>query len=150
MNPYFLVNNNGKYYLVCNYEKYDNLANYKIECISELTILDEDVKKLNSLPGQENFKLDEYINEHIYMTTGKSVKATLKLESEKEIGDIIDWYGENIDIEKKNGEIFATLKVNELALLYWAMQYGEVVEIVTPEETRQKYKDMLNKIIAKY
>ena len=84
------------------------------------------------------------------MTTGKSVKATLKLESEKEIGDIIDWYGENIDIEKKNGEIFATLKVNELALLYWAMQYGEVVEIVTPEETRQKYKDMLNKIIAKY
>lgn len=49
-----------------------------------------------------------------------------------------------------NGMIFATLKVNELALLYWAMQYGEVVEIVAPEETRQKYKDMLNKIIAKY
>lgn len=150
MNPYFLVNNNGKYYLVCNYEKYDNLANYKIECISDLKILDEDVKKLSSLPGQENFKLDDYINEHIYMTHGNSVKATLKLDSEKVIGDIIDWYGENINIYTKDGKIFADLKVNELALIYWAMQYGEVVEIICPKETREKYKEMLKKISDKY
>lgn len=150
MNPYFLVNNNGKYYLVCNYEKYDDLANYKIECISDLKILDEDVKKLKTLPGQENFKLDDYINEHIYMTHGNSVKATLKLDSEKVIGDIIDWYGENINVYQKDGSTYVELKVNEVALLYWAMQYGEVVEIVCPEETRQKYKDMLNKISSKY
>lgn len=150
INPYFLVNNNGKYYLVCNYEKYDDLSNYKIECISDLKILDEDVKKLKTLPNQENFKLDTYINEHIYMTHGSSVRAVLKLASTKVIGDIIDWYGENISIYEKNNEIFAELKVNEVALLYWAMQYGEVVEIVCPEETREKYVEMLDKIKDKY
>ncbi len=150
MNPYFLVNNNGKYYLVCNYEKYNDLANYKIECISDLKILDEDIKKLNTLPGQENFKIDDYINEHIYMTHGNSVIAKLKLESEKVIGDIIDWYGENINVYQKDGAIYAELKVNEVALIYWALQYGEVIEIVCPEETRQKYKNMLTKISLKY
>ncbi len=150
INPYFLVNNNGKYYLVCNYEKYDDLANYKIECISDLKILDEDVKKLNTLHGQENFKLDDYINEHIYMTHGNSIKAKLKLDNEKVIGDIIDWYGENVDVYQKDGQIYAELKVNEQAFLYWTMQYGEVVEIISPKETRQKYKEMLSKISSKY
>lgn len=150
MNPYFLVNNNGKYYLVCNYDKYDDLANYKIECISDLKILDEDIKPLKSLPNQQNFKLDNYINEHIYMTHGNSVDATLKLDSPKVIGDIIDWYGENIKINKENEEIFVNLKVNELALIYWAMQYGEHVEIVSPQETREKIEAMLEKVLNKY
>ena len=150
MNPYFLVNNNGKYYLVCNYDKYDDLANYKIECISDLKILDEDIKPLKSLPNQQNFKLDNYINEHIYMTHGNSVDATLKLDSPKVIGDIIDWYGENIKIKKENEEIFVNLKVNELALIYWSMQYGEHVEIVSPQETREKIKTMLEKVLNKY
>jgi len=56
MNPYFLVNNNGKYYLVCNYDKYDNIANYKIECMSNIQILNEEVKPLKTLPGQDKFK----------------------------------------------------------------------------------------------
>ena len=30
VNPYFLINNQGKYYLVCNYDYFDKIANYKI------------------------------------------------------------------------------------------------------------------------
>jgi predicted DNA-binding transcriptional regulator YafY len=132
--------------LVC----YDDLSNYKIECISDLQILDEDIKNLKDLPGQENFKLDDYINEHIYMTYGNSVKAKLKLNNEKVIGDIIDLYGENIEVYQEDASILVELKVNEQALLYWAMQYGEIVEIIDPKETRQKYKEMLDKISSKY
>ena len=84
------------------------------------------------------------------MTHGNSVDATLKLDSPKVIGDIIDWYGENIKIKKENEEIFVNLKVNELALIYWAMQYGEHVEIVSPQETREKIKAMLEKVLNKY
>ena len=84
------------------------------------------------------------------MTHGNSVDATLKLDSPKVIGDIIDWYGENIKIKKENEEIFVNLKVNELALIYWSMQYGEHVEIVSPQETREKIKAMLEKVLNKY
>lgn len=150
MNPYFLVNNNGKYYLVCNYDKYDNLANYKIECISNLEILPDDVKPLKSLPNCENFNQDDYINEHIYMMTGASVKAVIKLDSIKAINDIIDWFGDKVDIREKNGELFAELKVNEQALIYWAIQYGKNVEVVEPNYTRDKIRYTLYEISKKY
>ncbi len=150
MNPYFLVNNNGKYYLVCNYDKYDNLANYKIECMSNLKILEEDVKPLKTLPGQENFKQDEYINEHIYMTTGASVWATIRLDNTKTINDIIDWFGDKVEFIERDNTLYAELKVNEQALIYWALQYGDAVEVVSPASTREKIKEKLNDIIKKY
>lgn len=150
MNPYFLVNNNGKYYLVCNYDKYDNLANYKIECMSNIQILKEAVKPLKTLPGQEDFKQDEYINEHIYMTTGESVSAKLKLSNTKTINDIIDWFGDKVEIFKKDEIIYANLKVNEKALVYWALQYGDSVEVIAPITTREKVKQKLKDIALKY
>lgn len=150
MNPYFLVNNNGKYYLVCNYDKYNNLANYKIECMSNLEILQDDVKPLKSLPNMENFNQDDYINEHIYMMTGASVKAVIKLDNAKAINDIIDWFGDKVEIREKSGELFAELKVNEQALIYWAIQYGKNVEVLIPEYTRDKIRETLKEISGKY
>ena len=151
MNPYFLVNNRGKYYLVCNYDKYDNLANYKIENISNIQVLDEEIKPLTSLPNMTDFSLEKYVNEHIYMLHGESIKATLKLDSTKVINDVIDWFGDNITI-RKNGadEIIVDLLVNEQALIYWLAQYGEHIEILEPDTTRKKYIDMLNSILKKY
>lgn len=150
MNPYFLVNNNGKYYLVCNYDKYDNLANYKIECMSNIAILQEDVKPLKSLPNMEHFNQDEYINEHIYMTTGDSVDVILKLNTAKTINDVIDWFGDKVNIYQKQDDIYASFKVNEQALIYWAIQYGTNVEVVSPLDTRDKIKQTLNNILNKY
>ena len=41
VNPYQMVANEGKYYLICNYDKYDNLSNYRIDRMTEIEILDE-------------------------------------------------------------------------------------------------------------
>ena len=47
-------------------------------------------------------------------------------------------------------ELFVNLRVNEDALVYWAMQYGESVEIVSPASTRNKIKALLNSMLEKY
>ena len=150
INPYYMVNNHGKYYLVCNYDKYDTISNYKIENISNINILKEDLKPLKSLPGQENFSIKDYIKEHIYMTTGESVVAKIKVANEDKISDIVDWFGSDISIDKHQGQLYVNLKVNEDALVYWAMQYGESVEVVSPVSTRDKIKTVLNKMLEKY
>ena len=85
INPYFMVNNKGKYYLVCNYDKYDDMANYKIECISNINILDEDIRPISELPGQENFSVKDYVKEHVYMAIGDSVDAEVKIKNESKI-----------------------------------------------------------------
>lgn len=150
INPYYMVNNHGKYYLVCNYDKYDNLANYKIECISNIKIIDEPIRPLSSIPGQENFSIKQYMKEHIYMVAGNSVNATIKIDDKKRINDIIGWFGDGLSIYTQCNQIYATLTVNEEALVYWALQYGEHVEVVSPQSTRDKIKNMLIQLNKKY
>lgn len=150
INPYYMVNSRGKYYLVCNYDKYNSISNYKIECISNVRIIDEKVKSIKELNNTKNFNIQNYIKEHIYMTYGDSVSATLSLSEPKYINEVIDWFGENISISSKNDKTFVTLKANEQALIYWALQYGEHVEIVSPKTTREKFVQTIKKIFEKY
>lgn len=150
INPYFMVNNHGGYYLVCNYEKYDNLANYKIESISNIKILDEPIRKLTDLPNHQDFSVKQYIKEHIYMVSGASVNATIKIDNPKRINDIISWFGEDLSVYTKDGTVFANLNINEDALVYWALQYGEHVEITEPQSSRNKIKNMLAILNKKY
>lgn len=150
INPYFMVNNKGKYYLVCNYDKYDDVSNYKIECISNIRILDEDIKSITELPNNQNFSVKDYVKEHIYMAFGGSVDAEVKLASEDKINDFVDWFGKDSSIECKNGEIIAKLKVNEESLIFWALQYGQHVEVLKPLETRNKIKKIVQDMLLKY
>ena len=149
INPYYLVNNRGKYYLVCNYDKYNNISNYKIENISNVVILEEDVKPLDKVDDCKNFSIKTYIKEHIYMTHGGSVRATLKLNNTRVINDIVDWFGNNIKTYSKNDDILVSLNVNEQALVYWALQYGGEV-VVSPTSTIDMIKDRIRDLSNKY
>lgn len=150
INPYFMVNNHGKYYLICNYDKYNNISNWKIENIVNIKILKEDVKPITSLDGQANFDLKKYMQEHIYMLAGKSVNAKVKIDNEERINDVISWFGSSARIYRENDNLFVDLKVNEDALIYWALQYGESVEIIAPQESREKMKNVLRGVLKKY
>lgn len=150
INPYYMVNNHGKYYLVCNYDKYDDISNYKIENIANIRILDEEIKPLKTLPGQMNFSIRDYMKEHIYMTTGESVVVKIKVNVEDRINDIVDWFGSDISVQRIKNELFVSIRVNEDAVVYWAMQYGESVEVVSPVSTRNKIKEVLKTMINKY
>lgn len=150
INPYFMVNNHGKYYLVCNYDKYNDLANYKIDCITDIKILDEKAKKITELDGQENFSMKQYVKEHIYMTHGESVNAELKFANKKFVNDFIEWFGKNVELEETDSGIIAKAKVNEDALIFWSLQYGEHVEILKPAKTREKILSIIKNILDKY
>ena len=51
---------------------------------------------------------------------------------------------------KNEGIIMAKVKVNELALIYWCLQYGESVELITPISTRNEIKEIVNTMYNKY
>ncbi len=48
VNPYQMVANEGKYYLICNYDKYENLSNYRIDRMTDVEILGEKMKDKKS------------------------------------------------------------------------------------------------------
>ena len=53
-------------------------------------------------------------------------------------------------IYKKNNTTYADIVSSEKALVYWCLQYGESVELLTPKETRNKIKEKIEIIYNKY
>ena len=49
MNPYQMVAANGRYYLIGNIDKYDNVTFYRIDRISAVEILEEPVKPMEEI-----------------------------------------------------------------------------------------------------
>lgn len=46
LNPYRMLMNDGRYYLICNNDKYDDLAHYRIDRLSGAQILEENARPL--------------------------------------------------------------------------------------------------------
>ena len=152
INPYFLINNQGRYYLVCNYHWYNDIANYKVDLITNIKLReDKPAKPITDLNGCQNgVDIVEYANKNIYMFNNKVVEATLKLNNDYACEYVSDWFGKNARFYTQNGEIFADVKANETALVYWCLQYGEMVELISPAGTREKIKEHVQQLIKKY
>ena len=151
VSPYQMVATNGRYYLICNTDNYDNISHYRIDKITEVQMLKIPVKFKRNIKEfiGGSFNLPKHMAEHIYMFSGESI--WVKFWAEKIIIDaLVDWFGKDFKIlQKENDRILINVKVNETAMKFWAMQYGEFVEIIFPEslrdEIRQTAKDILEK-----
>ena len=118
INPYQLVAKEGKYYLICNYDKYDDISNYRVDRITDLEILDENIKPFDRLKGSDGRKLDleEYMDKHVYMFSGENVRAVFRADKSL-ISDIIDMFGKEVRFsEESDDAITVTVNVNELAM----------------------------------
>ena len=51
VSPYQMAAKEGKYYLICNYDKYDDISNYRIDRIADVKILDAPAKPFEKLTG---------------------------------------------------------------------------------------------------
>ncbi len=151
INPYFMINNQGRYYLVCNLDWFNEIANYKLDLISNIKILDSPVKPITKLKNCENgVDMVEYANENIYMFHNKTINATIKFTDEYAAEYIFEWFGKGANFYTKDNEYFANISANEQALIYWCLQYGESVELISPDDTRTKIADISKKISHTY
>ena len=150
-NPYEIVANNGRFYLIGNYEKYDNIAHLRIDRMTEVEMLDERVKPLKHIPGYERgFDLPKHMAEHIYMFRGPSETITIRTTEDK-MTDLVDWFGTDFSVTKgKGNEITVRLKCNIHAMEYWALQYGPSVEVLKPESLRKQICEDIRGMADKY
>lgn len=149
VNPYQMVATNGRYYLVCNYDHYDNIGNYRIDHITNIKILDEPLKPLKELK-EGGLDLPRHMAEHLYMFAGESIRAKFRAENFI-IDQIIDWFGKDVDIKPENETTcIVNVIVNKEAFFYWAMQYGLYIEVLEPVSMRERVKDAVEKIKIKY
>lgn len=148
INPYQMAATNGRYYLIANYDKYDNISHYRVDRISDIVILDEPVKKQKEL--SETINLPKHMAEHIYMFSGESARVAMRIEKFL-VGDVIDWFGKDVIFHNETETtVDVSVAVNLEAMRYWAMQYANYVEVLRPEKLREQIKADLLAAVEKY
>lgn len=152
VSPYYSVNSNGRYFLICNYrEKYRAITWFRIDFMTNAKVEEEwPIKPLQSLEGMKDFNITKYLNENIYLLAGDVINATIEIENPEHIVFVKDWFGKNARVYKKEGKILADIKSNESALFYWYMQYSETMRIVSPQSLIERVKQEAERIIEKY
>lgn len=146
VNPYQMVTANGRYYLIGNIQKFDNIVHWRLDFITEIEPLDTPAKPKEQVKGMEHgLDLPRHLAEHIYMFSGESVHVKMRVKAGI-ISDVIDWFGMDIAITPENEDYcIVQLNVNQNAMYYWALQYGEFVEVMEPEELKNWIKHIENK-----
>ncbi len=153
VSPYYLVNNFGRYYLICNYrEKYRPLQTFRVDYMTNIEIKNDwPIKQMEDLEdGPKNFSISKYINDHLYILGGDTIDAIFELDQEWVIQIIKDWFGESAKIWEKDNKIFASVRCNENALYYWVMQYSDCVKVISPDSFINKIKNGLINALERY
>ena len=152
VSPYYSVNSNGRYFLICNYrEKYRPITWFRIDFIINPKIEEEwPIKPLESLEEMKDFDIAKYLNDNIYLLDGEVIDATIELEKPDSVIFVKDWFGNNAKIYKKDDKLYANIKSNESALFYWYMQYSETLKVISPQSLIDRIKKEAQSILEKY
>lgn len=151
VSPYQIILHNEHYYLLCNFEKYSDIAHLRIDKMTQLQVLEEKVKDKEQIPELgEAFNLSKYLAEHLYLYGGETVHATVKCRQSL-IDELVDRFGKNFRIvNQENGEITIRVKGNEQSLFYWALQYGVFAEVLEPQSLRNRIREAIGEMGKKY
>jgi len=151
INPYQMVATNGRYYLICNLDIYDNVSNYRLDRITDIRLLGAPAKPMKKVVGLEKgLDLPKHMAEHIYMFAGRSVSVLFRAQSFL-AGQIMDWFGKDVSFSNDTGEtVEVRVEVNEQAMFFWALQYGQYIEVLKPLGLREWLRSAALDIVRKY
>lgn len=151
LNPYQLVASDGRYYLICNKDNYDNVAHYRIDRIMKIDKLETPAKPVTKLPGmEEGLKLNAWIFQHVNMFSGEPEKVEFIIQK-KDVGLVIDFFGKHVSFfDKGDGTVSCNLMVSREAMRKWALQFAKDIRVVSPDSLVEEIREDIRKINENY
>lgn len=151
INPYQIVAKAGRYYLICNYDKYDNLSNYRLDRISNIKLLDTKAKPITEIDGMKNgLDISKHMKEHVYMFADKTVRAKF-IADKTVLNDIFDYFGNDVTfVEETDKTVTVSVNVTEQDMALWAMQFATQVTVISPQTLAKECKNNILKAAERY
>ncbi len=152
VSPYQLILHNQRYYLMGYSGYWQQMVYHRLDHITNIRISDRPSVKINELSGYENgINYKNITSSMPYMFSDPPQRVTFLMDS-KAIDHAIDWFGRDIKIEQAEDEskLKITLSVSLSAMHYWALQFAESVEVISPQGLREKIRGTLKNTLAKY
>ena len=167
VNPYYIIMYNGKPYLICATEPHDDVAIYRIDLMSEITTeikasLEKNGKmisekrrpksEIKGLPMEWNSKeASKFQTEHLYMYYGKPESISLKIDKDR-YTLLHDYFGDRYQFVEHIDDTWDCIEVECVpdAMISWAMQCSDFVEVLQPESLRQRILGKCKSLAERY
>lgn len=152
VSPYLMILHNQRYYLMSYSEYWHNIVFHRLDRITNMTIIDRKATPIKNVPGYENgINYKELSSTMPYMYSDQPEHIDF-IADEGIIDQIVDWFGNDVRIMKSNdeGKVRVSVKASPTAMEFWAMQYINHVEILSPEPLRIRMREVLENGLKKY
>lgn len=152
LSPYSLLWFDERYYLVGNYDKYNNLSHYRVDRMKNLTVIDEPRRSITELEGcEKGFNAAQYVKGLYSMFAGEQKIAELRF-SNNLINDAIDRFGKETAIYPDGRDHFR-VRIKAAfthGFIGWLLSLQSDVEVLSPPELREKMKEAAADILNVY
>lgn len=137
--PIGLVFNEDNYYLMIYSSRHGNTANYRVDRMDAVEIIDEPVTEM-ALELRDSIGC--YTEQAFKMYGGEAVDITIQFD-QKLIGVVYDKFGEDTKMVRLNAEqCVANVKVRVSPTFWgWIFQFGNQMKILSPESMIEEYKN---------
>ena len=143
--PYALTWDDGRYYLVAYYEKYDDITNFRVDRMETVLLTDKPIK-----PKPKGFNLAEHVSSTFSMFSGNAEEVKLRFDNTLAT-EVIERFGKNVMMVPDNDNRFTVhvkVKTEQPAPFFgWLCKFGTLAEIEQPVSLREQYKQYLQNIL---
>lgn len=151
VNPYSLVWQNERYYLICSCDSHDNLAHFRLDRMANLRVSDDPLRPSKEIVGANpSLAISKFVSQSLYHYGGEKMRIILSCDDYM-ADEIVDYFGTDIRISKFNDGFEVTIEVNDgNGLYYWLMQHGANIKVVSPQKVIDTLKTKLQEAIDLY
>lgn len=143
VDPVVLIHSQDNYYLRCYNPEHDEMRNYRVDRMAEVSITDKPISANAIVPSEE---IAEYTKQAFKMYSGEPVETLLEFKDEL-LDVIFDKFGEDTPIVRKNKDsCIATVVLQESPTFWgWYFQFPDKMKICSPDwlvEKCEKWKEL--------
>ena len=152
ISPYALTWQDDHYYVIGNYEKYDNLIHLRLDRMYKGEITDMPQRHFSEVSEYTDyFDTPDYTAKLFGMHGGEIYDIELKC-SKKITEQVADRFGEDIFIKKVTDEDFCFTVRAALsdALVSWVISYGDRVKVLEPQILRDMVVNRTENVLGLY
>ena len=149
--PYHILIYNDKYYMLANCKPYSNVSVWRIDLMSNVKLLEEEGRPKREIKGMsDTWNGQEYMEKHLHMSYDAPTNVRLKVSNEY-YTMMVDWFGNNFVKRREFDEKYdvVTVTCSEQAMINWAMQYSDVVEVLGPPSVQNAIEARCKDVLAK-
>ena len=150
--PYAMTWQDDHYYLIGNYDKYNNLVHLRIDRMKSVEEIDEKYRYFGEVSKYtDSFNVADYTQSLFDMFVGERQTVNLKCAS-RLLEQIVDRFGDSIfvsNVTENDFEINVECAVSH-GLCSWIAGFGDDIEVLSPQTLKDMMKERAQKILNLY